>query len=164
MPPTGFRTGISGLCPLIINGVKFGIGNTYAAEAPAGAPLTGEPDSKFKPYLTQRNNNKYAALSKVSPRSGKVGFGVTKAGVGYIIAQAHGATPGATMDELRDTFIGLDCYNALAADGSDSVIMYRKETDGTLKLVCQPGILKDRSMTIGFAFKGQYNKPLPNNK
>ena len=57
----GFYTGIGGLCPLIVNGLKYGISNTYNKTL-TGAVLKGEPLPQHKKYLTQRSNSKYAAL------------------------------------------------------------------------------------------------------
>jgi hypothetical protein len=124
LPQTGFSTGMSGLCPLIINGLKYGVGNKYSKSVPKGAPLTGDPGKKYAPYLIQRNDNRYASLNnhKYGSGVGKTGFGVTKSGTAYVIVQAH-RPPGVTFDQFRDKFIALGCHNALACDGSDSVFM-----------------------------------------
>ncbi|WP_445407185.1 hypothetical protein [Acinetobacter seifertii] len=72
----GYYTGISGLCPLIFKGLKYGDGNLYSKEFP-NAKLTGEPVPAYKPFLTQRNNNRYAALSRLDNRTRRGGIGFT---------------------------------------------------------------------------------------
>jgi hypothetical protein len=176
LPQTGFSTGMSGLCPLIINGLKYGVGNKYSKGVPGGAPLTGEPGKKHAPYLIQRNDNRYASLNnhKYGSGVGKAGFGVTKSGTVYVIVQAH-RSPGVTFDQFRDKFIALGCHNALACDGSDSVFMYYKnrdkkdpsKTSKTKKdpsetknpFIVNDAILTDHnkieSMTMGIGFKSR---------
>jgi len=156
LPSSGFRTGMGGLCPLIINGLKYGAKNEYKAGVPSGAPLIGEPDQKFKQFLIQRSSNKFTALQKTSPRVGKSGFGVTKDGTGIIMVQPHGISKGITTEQFRDTFIGLGCIHAMACDGSDSVFMYRKKTNNNVVFECRPGEWKRNSMTIALGFKS-YN-------
>ena len=157
LPASGFRVGVSGLCPLVINGLNYGVGNKYGKGVPNGAPPVGEPDPKYKKFLVQRNSNKFSALQKESKRVGKSGFGVTKGGIGVIIVQPHGANTGVSMETFRDTFIGLGCDNAMACDGSDSVFMYRRQYDDTLRFMCNPGSLKNASMTVALGFKSLKN-------
>ena len=59
----GYYTGIGGLCPLVFKGLKYGDGNLYSKEL-KNSKLTGEPLPAHKPFLIQRNNNRYAALSR----------------------------------------------------------------------------------------------------
>jgi len=149
------RTGISGLCPLIINGLKYGTGNKYKSGVPEGAPVTGAPGAKYEPYLIQRNNNRYASLAgtKYPSGTGKAGFGITATGRGYVIVQAHLIQGGGvTFDVFRDKFISLGCTNALACDGSDSVFMYRGGAfvvDSAIRVSHN----KIETMTCGLGFK-----------
>jgi hypothetical protein len=60
-PPVGGTiTAMGGLTAMIIGGLKYGTGNKYASGAPAGAPARGEPAAQYKPYLIQRNDDRYA--------------------------------------------------------------------------------------------------------
>ncbi|MDR1424829.1 MAG: hypothetical protein LBI92_09565 [Azoarcus sp.] len=157
LPTIGFRTGAGGLCPLVINGLRYGKENKYRNGVPSGAPKIGEPDHKFKSFLMQRSSAKFAALLKESARVGKSGFGVTINGTGYIIVQPHGASPGVKMDAFREKFIDLGCSSAMACDGSDSVFMYRKQQNGVYGFDAKPGYLKNASMSVALGFKSFNN-------
>jgi hypothetical protein len=156
LPPSGFRVGVGGLCPLVINGLKYGVGNKYSKGVPTGAPPVGDPGQKYKNFLVQRNNNKFAALQKESHGVGKSGFGVTQDGTVFVIVQAH-AKPGIPFQRFRDIFVTLNCGNAMACDGSDSVFMYRREMDGKVVFKCSPGFLKNASMSVALGFKSFLN-------
>jgi hypothetical protein len=158
LPSSGFRTGVGGLCPLIINGLPYGVGNIYKAGVPKGAPEEGEPAPEFKKFLIQRNSRKFTSLQKMSPRVGKSGFGVTKDGVGFVVVQPHYASRGVKTEQFRDVFINLGCIHAMKCDGSDSVFMYRKRPDGSLVFECSPGEIKNNSMTQAIGFKSFYSE------
>lgn len=149
VPVKGFRTGIGGMCPLIINGLKYGTGNKYSKEI-NGAIIVGKPRDQDIPFLIQRNNNKYAALEKAAkaePGIGKIGFGVTTEGKCYVAVQSH-FNPGMNFNDFRDIFVGFNCHNAVAGDGSDSVFMFRDEN-----FVVERAHNKVELMTIGLGFK-----------
>jgi len=148
--PNDMRTGVGGLCPLIINGLKYGTGNKYSRTGLKGATLTGAPLPEHARYLIQRNNNKYAALETAAnndPGIGKVGFGVTADGKCYVVVQAH-RRPGMSFNDFRNIFVNYGCVNAVAGDGSDSVFFYR---DGQFHVRSNHN--KEETMTIGIGFK-----------
>lgn len=149
IPDNGFYTGIGGMCPLIINGLKYGDGNKYS-KVIDGSNIVGEPREQDREFLIQRNNNKYVALleaSRDTPGIGKIGFGITPEGKCYVAVQAH-QNPGMTFDDFRDIFINFGCNNAVSGDGSDSVFMFR---DGDF--VVKSNELKELTMTFGVGFK-----------
>ncbi|HHA1349773.1 TPA: hypothetical protein ACOEER_000804 [Enterobacter ludwigii] len=149
VPSSGFRVGIGGMCPLIINGLKYGTGNKYSKKID-GAVIFGKPRGEDVPFLIQRNNNKYAALEKAAaamPGIGKVGFGVTTGGKCYVAVQSHYNT-GMSFNDFRDIFLSFNCVNAVAGDGSDSVFMFRDST-----FVVESAHNKVELMTIGLGFK-----------
>lgn len=149
VPSSGFRVGIGGMCPLIINGLKYGTGNIYNKKI-NGAVIVGKPREEDIPFLIQRNNNKYAALEKAAaamPGMGKIGFGVTAEGKCYVAVQSH-YTPGMSFNEFRDIFLKFKCVNAVAGDGSDSVFMFRDNT-----FIVESAHNKTELMTIGLGFK-----------
>ncbi|WP_051880691.1 hypothetical protein [Buttiauxella noackiae] len=149
VPTSGFYTGIGGMCPLIINGLKYGTGNKYSKKIDE-AIIFGKPREQDVPFLTQRNNNKYAALEKAAaamPGMGKVGFGVTSKGKCYVAVQSH-YNPGMSFNDFRGIFLAFNCINAVAGDGSDSVFMYRDNV-----FVVESAHNKVELMTIGLGFK-----------
>jgi hypothetical protein len=155
--PTGFRAGISGLCPLIIDGLKYGIGNKYENlpeyASPKDAPVMGAPSPQYKQFLVQRNSTKYIALNNQPDGKGKSGFGVARDGTCFVIVQEDKALSGISMEVFRNLFIHLGCHNALACDGSDSVLMYRKMGDGSIGFACKPAQGKIRTMSTALGFK-----------
>lgn len=176
----GFRAGVSGLCPLIIDGLKYGTGNEYNKSLPSNAPqrdvpIFDEPALRYKQFLVQRNSKKYTALDGSDDkdgRLGKAGFGVTKDGTCFVIVQKDlregPFRKGVSLDVFRNLFIRLGCHNALACDGSDSVIMYRRKPDGTLAFDSTPGTGKRQTMTTALGFKSgkqkEYNDYLQQRK
>ncbi len=145
----GFYTGIGGLCPLIVNGLKYGISNTYNKTL-TGAVLKGEPLPQHKKYLTQRSNSKYAALHAGDNRSGRAGLGVSATGEVIIVAQENGTGGATTYDDFRDIFVKNGCVNAGSTDGSDSVFLWY---DGKFKFTA--GNDKDESQTIGIGIRAE---------
>ncbi|MCT9365565.1 hypothetical protein [Acinetobacter baumannii] len=144
----GYYTGIGGLCPLVFKGLKYGDGNLYSKEL-LNAKLTGEPLPAHKPFLTQRNNNRYAALSRLDNRTGRGGMGFTPTADIVVIAQEHGVGS-VSFDTFRDTFIKHGCTNACAVDGSDSVFLWY---DGGFKFMSAEN--KDETQTFGIGIRAE---------
>jgi hypothetical protein len=143
-----YETAVGGLCPLIIRGLKFGDGNLYSKQL-SNARLTGNPLPDHAPYLIQRNDNKFAGLSKLVISKGKAGFGIKNDGSIVIMVQPDGGQA-MSYSSFRDSFINYGCNTAVCSDGSDSVFL----THGEIFLE-KAGYFKDPSQTIGIGFKSE---------
>lgn len=150
-PPVGRNiTAMGGLTAMIIGKLKYGTGNKYASGAPAGAPATGEPAARYKPYLIQRNDARYAAqAAKMGATGGKAAVALcrsTKTLLALVVP--HNSRTGLSADSLRDKLADVGVEDALMLDGSDSVMlmvnsMWRVRQDEN----------KDEGTTVGLAFK-----------
>lgn len=127
-PPTDADVALGGLGPLIIGGLKYGNGNLYKAGVPAGAPASGEPAAKYKPYLTQRNDLRYIGQAAQGPR-GKGGVALCrKERKMLIFVIPIDAPTGLSHDALRDKLAAVGIDDALFVDGSDSVMLMINNT------------------------------------
>ena len=144
-----YYTGVGGLCPLIVNGLNYGDGNKYSKLIP-DSTLVGPPKSEHIPFLIQRNNNKYAALSKLTNDKGRAGFGITSKGGCVVIVKADGVPTELEFDGFRDIFRRKGCVTALAVDGSDSVFLYHNG-----QFIIKAGHNKDESQTFGIGFRSE---------
>lgn len=149
-PNKGHFTGIGGLCPLIINGLKYGETNLYNREL-RGAVLNGEPKEAHKPFLIQRSSSRYAALlNNTDKTAGRAGIGFTPTNDLIIIVQEHGTGGGTTFDQFRDLFISKGCKNACAVDGSDSVFLWYGG-----KVLFKAGNFKNLTQVTGIGIRAE---------
>ncbi|GAA5165036.1 hypothetical protein [Viridibacterium curvum] len=148
-PPTDSSVGLSGLGPLIINGLAYGSRNQYLAGTAANAPPIGEP-GEFASSLRQRSSAKFTAFAKRDAdeefQLGKTCLGVSANRL-FIYVQAHG-TPGKSIGDVRDKFIAQGCKHAVFFDGSDSAMLFQ---NGQFKV--SQGEDKDETCVIGLGFK-----------
>lgn len=152
-PPTGrggADTALGGLGPIIISGLKYGVGNAYRAGVATGAPSTGPVPAMYQPFLVQRNNNTYAALQARGAAVGKVVVATQIRDAWLLVlVQRDGATSRMSLDTLRDKLVAIGCDNAVFGDGSDSVLL----VVGGRTMVAQ-GDDKEEATTVGLGFKG----------
>ncbi|NOJ92184.1 hypothetical protein HMI51_04395 [Corallococcus coralloides] len=149
-PAGGSITAMGGLTPMIIGGLKYGTGNKYASGVSAGAPATGEPAAKYKPYLTQRNDARYAGqAAKTGERGGKAAVALCRsAKTLLVLVVPHNSKTGLSADGLRDKLAAVGVEDALMMDGSDSAMLmvnraWQVRQDDN----------KDEGTTVGLAFK-----------
>lgn len=149
VPKQGFYTGIGGLCPLVINGLKYGIKNIYSKQL-KDPILNGEPHPQHKSYLIQRSNDKYVGLHKADNRSGRGGLGFDKNGNLIIVVQQHGAGGQVSYDGFRDMFISFGCVSAVSVDGSDSVFLWYDK-----KFQFEAAEIKNETQTLGIGIRAE---------
>lgn len=149
VPEKGFYTGIGGLCPLVVNGLKYGIKNLYSKKL-QNPILIGEPNPQHKPYLIQRSNRKYLDLHGADNKAGRAGLGFDKNGNLIIIIQQHGAGGQVSYDGFRDMFISFGCISALSVDGSDSVFLWHDK-----KFQFKAAEDKDETQIIGIGIRAE---------
>lgn len=146
-PPVSSKAAIGGAGPMILGGLKYGYGNVYQSGTPQNAPATGDP-GQYRGNLLQRNNNTYASAANRSPLTGKTLVGLnTPESKLIVVVQKHGATPGISMDEVRDKLHGAGVDNAIFLDGSDSSMFF---ANGVFH--ASQGANKDETNTIGVGF------------
>jgi hypothetical protein len=147
-------TSVGGLGPMIINGLRYGSVNMYAAGVPAGAPSTGDPGATYGPYLIQRSNATYKAFNDRGASVGKVVFAWASAQKRFLaIMQPNGIT-GVTLDALRDKLLSVGIDNAVFGDGSDSVSFYQNGPNfqgGSF--IVRAAEDKDETNTVGLGFQ-----------
>jgi hypothetical protein len=100
--------------------------------------------------VPQRNDNKFAGISKEAISKGKAGFGIRNDGSIVIMVQPHGGQQAMSYSSFRDSFINYGCNTAVCSDGSDSVFL----THGEVFLE-KAGQSKDATQTIGIGFKSE---------
>jgi hypothetical protein len=144
-PPTaGKLSAVGGLGPLIIGGLKYGVGNVY--KPGKTGPATGNPPGGLGD-LVQKNNNTYKSVAG-SASEGKVAIGRSSNHDKVIVAVLpHGASVGLTMDGLRDKLFDVGCEDAVFLDGSNSVAL---KAGGTWHIT--PASHKNRANTIAVGF------------
>lgn len=150
-PPIGGRiTAMGGLAPMIIGGLKYGTGNKYAAGAPAGAPQTGEPAARYRRFLIQRNDARYAGqAAQMGATGGKAAVALCRSARTLLfLVVPNGSRRGLSTDALRDKLAGVGVEDALMLDGSDSVMLM---VQNAWKV--RQGDNKDEGTTVGLAFK-----------
>jgi hypothetical protein len=147
-PSTGVLAAVGGLGPLIIGGLRYGVGNLYKPGTPSSAPATGAPPAQFAGALVQRNNNTYVSAAAKGPRTGKAVI-ARSSGEGklIILVQPHAAPTGISHDNLRDKLFALGVDDAVFLDGSDSVMLM---VDGVW--LVRQAARKDQTNTIGIGF------------
>jgi hypothetical protein len=152
-PPSGTGAGaaemaLGGMGPIIVNGLRFGVGNLYRSGVPAGAPTTGPVPATYLPYLVQRNNNHYAAFLGRGTSVGKVAVAINRSeDMLLVLVQSSGARSGMDLDGLRDRLLALGCSDAVFGDGSDSALL----VVGGTTMIAQ-GEDKEEATTIGLGF------------
>ena len=123
-PPRESDAALGGLGPLIINRLKFGIGNLYHSGVPAGAPHTGEPGPRHRPFLAQRNNNTYVDFAAMGDRRGKVVLAIARAAQKILVLVQPEDTPtGISLDNLRDKLASVGVDDAVFMDGGNSALL-----------------------------------------
>jgi hypothetical protein len=150
-PPVGGSiTAMGGLTPMIIGGLKYGTGNKYAPGVPAGAPAKGEPAAQYKPYLIQRNDERYAGqAAKMAARGGKAAVALCRSAKTLLaLVVPHNSKTGLSADSLRDKLAAVGVEDALMLDGSDSVMLMVNSA-----WQIRQGDDKDEGTTVGLAFK-----------
>lgn len=146
--PVGKKSAIGGAGPLIIKGLRYGVGNRYKPGTPAGAPATGEPPPQYAGALIQRNNNTYASAASKAPSTGKTVIAYSSSqGRLLVLVQPHGAATGITHDTLRDNLFAVGVDNAIFLDGSDSAMLL---VNGVW--LTRQAQRKDQTNTIGVGF------------
>lgn len=143
-----YYTGMGGLCPLIYDGLMYGVGNLYSKKF-KNAKLEGEPLPEHKAYMIQRNNNRYKALAAKPNSTGKGGIGFNNKGHILIVVQQDN-TAGVAFDELRNTFVRYGYNNACALDGSDSIFLWY---NGSFKFMA--GDNKNETQTFGIGIRAE---------
>lgn len=147
-PPKSACSAIGGIAPILVGGLAYGAQNLYRAGVPSGAPLTGDVDAKFRPYLTQKSNAMFSKLLSLGGEVGKVAIGYSNSTQKLVVlAQEHGKT-GFDANGIRTIFIGAGVNNAVFLDCSDSATLFY---DG--KLLAKPGTNKNEFLTIAVGFK-----------
>ena len=149
VPEKGFYTGVGGLCPLVVNGLKYGTKNIYSKTL-KDPVLNGEPHPQHKSYLIQRSNRKYNDLYAGDNRAGRAGLGFDKNGNLIIIVQRHGAGGQISYDGFRDMFISFGCVSAVSVDGSDSVFLWYGG-----KFQFKAGETKNETQTFGIGIRAE---------
>jgi hypothetical protein len=144
----GADTAVGGLGPIIIGGLRYGVGNRYRAGVPTGAPSTGPVPSTLRPYLVQRNNNTYAALQSRGAAVGKVVVAINRTlNMLLVLVQEDGGASGMSLNTLRNKLVAIGCDDAVFGDGSDSVML----TVGGNTMIAL-GNNKEEATTIGLGF------------
>jgi hypothetical protein len=139
---------IGGIAPIIIDDVPYGATNSYKAGVPAGAPLTGDVDAKYLPFLVQKSNAMFAAILARGTDVGKTAIGFSNSTQTLLVlSQKHGTT-GMDANDIRTVFAGLAMSNAVFLDCSDSATLYY---DG--KFLVSPGAMKNEYLTVAVGFK-----------
>ncbi|MDX2036953.1 MAG: phosphodiester glycosidase family protein [Isosphaeraceae bacterium] len=147
-PSADTRCAIGGLGPLIINGLKYGDGNTYSAGASSSAPATGEPSPADKPYLTQRNNENFKDYHRQGARRGKTIIGhASSDGKIIVLHQRDTASTGISLEALRDKLYACGVDNAVFLDGGNSSFLWVNRVWHT-----KPGDNKNYTNVVGVAF------------
>ena len=91
------RCGGGGLGPIIIGGLRYGVGNLYRAGVPAGAPVTGPPPATHLPYLTQPNTPTTPTSSSRGASVGKVVVAINRRqDMLMLLVQRHSGSAGRT--------------------------------------------------------------------
>ena len=139
-------TGIEGLGPLIIDGLKYGEVNKYSSQSLVNPVLKGEPKASHRQYLIQRSAYKFQTLN-TSNNKGKAGFGILENGSIVIIIEEDN-TAKLTYYQFRDLFIARNCIHALACDGSDSVFLYYNQN-----WIIEASLIKNNTQTSGIGFR-----------
>ena len=147
-PPSSSCAAIGGVAPIIVDGLPYGTTNTYSAAVPAGAPLTGDVDAKYRGNLLQKSNAMFTQILARGPSVGKmaIGYSTSKQTV-LILGQADGAS-GLDAEGMRSIFIGTKVDNAVFLDCSDSATLWY---DG--KFLISPGQDKNEFLTVAVGFK-----------
>jgi len=145
-PPPGVIAAVGGLGPLLWNGLRYGVGNRYAAGTTG--PATGEPPPALRGKLIQRNNENFRAADSLPPATGKTIIASHSASQKLLVAvQPHAAPPGQTYSWIASRLVDLGFDQGVFLDGSDSALLM---LDG--KLVIRPGEDKDESNILGVGF------------
>jgi hypothetical protein len=148
-PPTNVPAALGGLGPMVLAGLKFGVGNQYNAGAPPTAPAIGDPPPDAAPFLIQRNNNNYVSLKKLGPAKGKVVVATSTADRTLLaIVQPDGAATGIDLDALRDKLVAVGVDNAVFLDGSNSAMLMVKSA-----LLIRQDQDKDETNVVGLGFR-----------
>jgi hypothetical protein len=140
--------------PLIVNGLKYGVGNIYKKGTPSH--IAKNKFKKVAPenykYLLQRNNNGFTAQNKKKKTVGKTILGYNSKDDTWIIVSQPNNSPGFSYTEIRDKLYNLGYDNVLGFDGSSSATLYQ---DG--KSMSEPNIRKNSTIPAGV------NTSVPNN-
>ncbi|HRH76150.1 MAG TPA: hypothetical protein PK129_02290 [Cellvibrionaceae bacterium] len=146
--PIATTAAIGGVAPIIIDGLPYGETNVYSPGVPAGAPVRGEVDARYKNYLTQKSNAMYAAILARGGDVGKTALGYSSySRTLYVLGQADGQA-GLDANGIRANFIAKKIDNAVFLDCSDSATLY---FDG--KFLIKPGDNKNEFLTVAVGFR-----------
>ena len=144
-PPSNAYTGIGGLCPLVVDNLKYGENNQYSLQLVNSVPR-GEPLARHRQFLTQRSSARFAALN-IAKNKGKAGFGILLDGSIVVIVEQDD-TAKLTYYEFRELFVERNCIHAMGCDGSDSVFLYY---DNTWEV--SASFIKNNTQTSGLGFR-----------
>jgi exopolysaccharide biosynthesis protein len=146
--PIATTAAIGGVAPIIIDGLPYGETNVYSPGVPAGAPVRGEVEARYKNYLTQKSNAMYAAILARGGDVGKTALGYSSySRTLYVLGQADGQA-GLDANGIRANFIAKKIDNAVFLDCSDSATLY---FDG--KFLIKPGDNKNEFLTVAVDFR-----------
>lgn len=147
-PPTDATASLGGLGPLIIDGLRYGVGNEYRADVPAGAAPNGEPAPEHRPFLRVRSNDTYAALNHKGMAVGKVVIAYSEVHDRLTIVVQRDGAAGIVLAPLRDQLSAEGAENAVFLDGSNSAMLYANE-----KFYVEQGLGKNIATTVGVGFQ-----------
>jgi hypothetical protein len=148
-PPVSSCAAVGGLAPIVVDGLPYGPINTYSSSAPAGAPLRGDVDPRYRKYLLQKSNAMFAQLLDRGPSVGKVAVGYSSSKQKLLlIVQNDGAAAGIDAERVRAMFISVGIDNAVFMDCSNSVSLWY---DGKFEI--KPSRHKDEYLNIAVGFK-----------
>lgn len=138
---------IGGAGPLIIDGLRYGVGNLYRAGAPANAPAAGAPPAAAQNFLTQRNNNTFRSANGLPPASGKTILAACSSRARVLVCVQEDGSAGQRLDHIRDRLFSLGFDHAVFLDGSNSSCIWFGG-----RWIVRPHEYKDETNTIGVAF------------
>ena len=147
-PPQSSCSAIGGIAPILVDGFPYGAQNVYKAGVPAGAPLTGDVDAKFKPFLTQKSNAMFNIVLGLGDTGGKTAVGYSTAMQKLLVIVQQDGAPGRDANDFRTMFANRRADNAVFLDCSDSATLYY---DG--KFLVKPGSHKNEYLTVAVGFK-----------
>jgi len=145
--PTNVQAALGNMGPLIINKLPFGARNVFNPAQP-GARTTGEPIAKNKPFLTQRSNARFGAMTGLANTSGKVVIGYSLHYRTVLIILQPQGNVGASITGLRDLLIGAGVDSAVYLDGSTSVMLMLGN-----EFIVRASSNKNETNVVGVGFK-----------
>jgi hypothetical protein len=151
-PLVNMGEGIGASTPILIfnstyNKVwKYGEKNIY--QPGHTGPETGDPESSAS-FITTRSNSQYKAQNQVDSEGKNIIAFCKSKDCLLIITVPHGYLKGKNLDYYRDNLYRLGFENAIAVDGSTSVVKYNYSNK---KYYAAPDKRKNNSIPLGLIF------------